>query len=371
MNKKLIAMAIAGVFAVPMAAQAEGVAISGFADIIFDADSSSFGADAEIDFIKTVGAVTGRLDIDADLVLNDGNGSAGIEQALFAWGVNDTVTLIGGVFNNPIGQDAEDAPDMNFTTHSAVYNILNHQTALDGNNIAGIEQALFAWGVNDTVTLIGGVFNNPIGQDAEDAPDMNFTTHTAVYNILDHQTALDGNNIAGIAGAFNFGAATLTVAFLNDIQQVTDENSVAAVLNLSLVEGLALELGYVTQETGAENVANLNASYTTGAFTLGLDYLAPDEIIDSAYNVWVGYGAGDFGVKVFTEAVAWDAGGDDTTNSGIYGSYQLNDNLAAAIQYSTGDDNPSLVGHNLTTGINDITGINTEDTTTLEFIVSF
>lgn len=311
MNKKLIAMAIAGVFAVPVAAQAEGLAISGFADIIFDADSSAFGADAEIDFIKTVGAVTGRLDIDADLVGNGGNGSTGIEQALFAWGVNDTVTLI------------------------------------------------------------GGVFNNPIGQDAEDAPDMNFTTHTAVYNILDHQTALDGNNIAGIAGAFNFGAASLTVAFLNDIQHTTDENSVAAVLNLSLVEGLALELGYVTQAdqatsagTSAENVANFNASYTTGAFTVGLDYLAPDKIIDSAYNVWVGMGANNFGVKVFTEAVAWEAGGDDTTNSGIYGSYQLNDNLAAAVQYSTGDDNASALA-------TAVTGIGTEDTTTLEFIVSF
>ena len=111
--------------------------VSGFADIIYtqtdeaadisgqdNPNEKKFSADAEVDFIVTpADGVTARIDIDFDLATNGGNNINGggadsgrIEQAFFAWNINEgPLTLVGGVFNNPMGQDAEDAPDINFT----------------------------------------------------------------------------------------------------------------------------------------------------------------------------------------------------------------------------------------------------------------
>ena len=333
MNKKLIALSVAAAFAAPMAAQADSASVSGFADITFNitdeaADNTGggtgaantsekkFAADAEVDFIKTVGAVTARVDIDLNLAAN-GN------------------------------------------------------TGLNGES-ARIEQALFAWGLTDTVTFIGGVFNNPIGQEAEDAPDKNMTSSSMVYKALDDQTALDGNNLAGVAVAANLGVVTVTGALLNELGQTNEENSIALIVNSSPIAGLDLELGYVTQASTADrvvngmeaagtdatgaivgagaglsvgNVLNLNAAYSIQGATVGFDYLSADEVLDSVYDVWAGYDFGNnFGAKVrygaCDDAVSGDncvdvLGGDKVTT--LYGSYQAAENLLIALEWKNND----------------------------------
>ncbi|HEB63264.1 MAG TPA: hypothetical protein ENJ07_02150 [Gammaproteobacteria bacterium] len=308
MNKKLIALSVAAAFAAPMAAQADSASVSGFADITLgitdDANPANemlFGANGEVDFVKTVGAVTARVDV--DLFLDPAN-SAG----------------------------------------------------------ANIEQALFAWGLTDTVTFIGGVFNNPIGQEAEDAPDKNFTSSSMVYRALDNQTVLDGNNIAGVAVAANLGVATVTVAALNDIQHAPEENSVAFVVNSSPVAGLDLELGYVTQATGVENVLDINASYAIQGATIGFDYLVPDELLDSVFDVWAGYDFGNnFGAKVRYSACSDAASGatcnavfGEESSTTLYGSYQAAENLLVSVEWRSGDN-----------------GTDTSDTLGAEFIATF
>ncbi|MCF6237043.1 MAG: hypothetical protein L3J70_11845 [Gammaproteobacteria bacterium] len=307
MNKKLIALAVSAAFAAPMAVQADSATVSGFADITLsitdeaadntgvvsaddhtltgkNASEGKFGANGEVDFIKTVGAVTARVDV--DLSLSPG-GSSG----------------------------------------------------------AAIEQAFFAWGLTDTVTFIGGVFNNPIGQEAEDAPDKNMTSSSMVYKALDNQTVLSGNNIAGVAVAANLGVVTVTGAVLNDIQHVDEENSIALVINSSPVAGLDLELGYVTQASGVENVLDINASYAIQGATIGFDYLVPDEVLDSVYDVWAGYDFGNnFGAKVRYGACDDAAngatcvavlGGDKVTT--LYGSYQAAENLLISLEWKNND----------------------------------
>ena len=321
MKKNLIALAVAATLASPLVAQADSASVSGFANIDYNsygdggAGSNAFGADAEVDVQATKGSVTVRADLDFSLL--------------------DT-----------------------------------------GNSGASIEQAFFAWKAMDAVTVIGGVFNNPIGQEAVDFPDIEFNSHSIVYNILDQQTALNGNNIAGVAVAGGNEMFTGTLAVLNDIGGATDnkgstENSIAAVLNVNPMEGLALELGYVTQDdtTAAGNVLDVNAQYGIAGFTIGLDYLMADEIVDNAYNVWGSYAINDqIAVKARYEAVSFDITGSDTiTKYSLYGSYAIAENLTTALEYSQGDRG-NTVGN---TTINAVTQVIDDSTINLKFIGTF
>jgi len=324
---------------VPLAAQAGDVVVEGFTDIIFtvtdeSADNSpstptpsgdntaekKFTADAEVDFIVSpTDGVTARVDIDFDLATND-------------------------------------------------------RTNVNGDNADSgrIEQAFFAWNINEgPLTLIGGVFNNPLGQDEEDAPNINFTTHTAIFNILDNQTALYGNNVTGVALAAGAGMFTGTIAFLNDIGQVDEENSLALVLTAMPMPDMEFEFGYVTQDndtTAAGNVWDLNGAWNNIAGSgaqAGFDYLGTDEILDGVYNVWAGFEFGSgFAVRARYELAAFDVvnAPDDSTAVTLYGSWQARSNLLIALQYTAGESDG--------TALDGLTGIFDGDLVTVEFIAT-
>lgn len=323
MKKTALSLAVLGVFAANNAVAAPDASanVSGFADIIYtladeandvvggkNSTEGKFSANAEVDFSATVGAVTGRIDMDLDL-------TAG------------------------------------------------------GSDSGTIEQAFFAWAVTDQVTVIGGVFNNPIGQEAEDAPDLNFTSHGLVYAVLDGQTARDGNNITGVAAAANFGMVTVTGAFLNDLQDVNEENSFALVANLTPIDGLDLELGFVTQAdnkdnaTSAEDVINFNVEYGMSGFSVGLDYLSAGKIVDVAYDAWGGYAFSDFAVKARFSAIQYEVDSwDDTVKTTLHGSWQANENLLIALEWSNNEADTNGAAAGTTTDDNDII--------TAEFVVT-
>ena len=243
---------------------------------------------------------------------------------------------------------------------------------------ANLEQAFFAWGATEGVTVLGGVFNNPIGMECGDAPCMWGTNGGVVGNILNHQTALDGNNVAGLAAAFAAGPATVTVGLLNDLQQVNEENSIAIVVNASPIEGLDLEVGYAsqadtathtTQATGlttAEDVLDVNVSYAipgVEGLSVALDYLAPGKVIDSAYELMANYSTGPWGFGVRLEEVSWEASGStDSDRTTFHASYQVASNLTAILEVADGDNvNPGTA----------VTGIEADSLTTLELIATF
>lgn len=302
MKKKIIALAVAAAIA-PAFAAAEGASVSGFADITYTNadDVSLFFASAETDVRNTAGNVTVGIDVDFELGLGNNTGSATLEQAFFAYKATDAVTVIGGVFNNPIGWEAEDAPDVDMINKSIAY-----------------------WA-------------------------------------LDTSTSLYGNNIAGIAGAFNVGPATLIGAVLNDIglkdsngATSVDEHSVALVANFKAMEGLDIELGYVTQaddtgtvtvvggnivDLGLGNVFDANLTYKAGPATVKFDYVMPSEIVDSIIGLQAGFAIND-ATKVGAryEVMSFDAGGDDETAITINGAYKLADNLNVVAEWYSYDD---------------------------------
>jgi len=305
MKKRLIA--IATLAALPAISFAGGATVSGFADITYtnDNDISAFGAAAEIDVEnKLSDKVSVRVDTDLSLT---GNGAT-----------SSTLDEDG----NPTG-----------TSTSA----------------ATIEQAFFAFAAHEKVTVLGGVFNNPIGLEKEDAPDMPAISKGQIWGILDGQTALYGNNVAGVAAAAAVGPATITLGVLNDIGNADNEkNSFALVANVTPVKGLDLELGYVTQEDTdatptAGNVVDFNAVYSIAGATVSLDYLAGENVVDSAVEVGLGYAVTDkIGVYARYDVVDYnkDYMNDkkDTTTTTLYASYQLASNLLVAAEYHIADD---------------------------------
>ena len=305
MNKKLIAITVVGALAAPVGVFAASADVKGYADIGYmlvdeASDPSStctgtgctnptegkFTAGGEVDF--TAGNDTVSARIDADLFLSPGAATSG----------------------------------------------------------AQIEQAYFAWKARENVTVLGGVFNDPIGLEAEDSRDLNTITHGQLYNILDSQTALDGDNVAGVAAAVGLGPVSVTLGFLNDLQQVNEENSIALIVGGEVVKGLNVEVGYVTQksDTGldAGNVHDVNATYTMGGLAVNAEILGAAEVVDMGYGVGASY---DFGnglqAAIRYDSVGYDITGlDDTTTVSIAGAYALASNLKVRAEYrNNSDDN--------------------------------
>ena len=350
MKKNMIALAVAAAM-IPGFAAAEGATVSGYADITFKSTNDTsygnsgvkniFGAAAEINVRNTVGDVTVGADADIGVATNNTNSSAQLEQAFFAWNAGPA-------------------------------------------------------------TIIGGVFNNPIGLDAEDSTDMVMVSHSAVYDALNSQTVLHGNNIAGVAAAFAAGPATITAALLNDLQHARDDSnndtlSVALVANMSPMEGLDLELSHVTQESdgvttgatgdahnyttnktgldvnaGVGNVTNFNAAFTMGQVSASLDYLMPSEVVDSVYDLTLGFQANDaLGVAVrFSETAYADkatingaANQDlsahlaDTSSITLQASYKIADNLKLKLEHKADET--------------DVAGSEDTSMTTAKFIATF
>ena len=311
MKKNVIALAVAAAMAPGFAAAADSK-VSGFADITYinaDADAdvlgngketSAFVANAEVDFAsKLSDIVSVRVDTDLSLATN-----GGINAAAITGGPADS---------------------------------------------AAIEQAYFAASVAEGVTVIGGVFNNPIGWQAVDVVDRYQSANLLTYDVLNGQTALYGNNIAGVAVAGDLGPVTVTGAVLNDIGGLTDKNSVALVVNASPVAGLDLELGYVTQETDHEdggstidtagNVTDFNATYKNAGLTLGLEYLTAEELLDTGLAITANYMfTPALGATVAYSSLDGDGFGNDAdTRTSVAGIWNIADNLVTKLEFTTDD----------------------------------
>jgi len=289
MKRSMVAMAVAGA----MSFAANAADVNGFADIRMNADNEAyqFGAAGEVDFSASQDGVSVRVDVDLAMAADDGNG--------------------GG-------------------------NSLNGESGV-------IEQAFFAAPVASGVTLVGGLFNNPVGMEAQDVTDRNTMSSGMIYGIFDNQTVMYGNNVAGLAAAIDAGMAKVTVGFLNDIGGNPDSagkavNSIAVVVNASVMEGLDVELGHVTQEAGAGAVTDINLTYAAGPAKVGFEYLMAEELVDSAIGLNVGYDVmPGLGVALRYETMT-PAGGDDETNTTLAATYAMAKNLDAVVEYTSYDD---------------------------------
>lgn len=208
----------------------------------------------------------------------------------------------------------------------------------------GIEQAYGAWKINDMVKVQIGRFNSPLGIEAHDQADLNhFITHGQVRHALNDATALtggtDGNNIEGVAAHLMAGPAKITLGLLNDIGDVPEENSILLNISGSPIEGLDLSLGTITQDDddNGGDLINFNAAYSLAAsdmpIKVWLDYLTAAEIVDSVISIGgsVGFSHG-FGVALRYDVTSY-ANDTDETSITLAASWQAADNFDLRIEW--------------------------------------
>ncbi|MBL4607480.1 MAG: hypothetical protein JKY01_06590 [Pseudomonadales bacterium] len=302
MKKSLIALAVAAATAAPVITQAAAPEISGFADIIFTV------VDDTADTLNSTNSAESKFTVDGEID-----------------------------FKGNLADDVAVQLDLDINTTAGTF------------DSAEIEQAFFGWSVNKDVTVLGGVFNNPVGWEAEDAPNWYQTSQSQNRSILDSQTTLRGNNVAGIAVAGTVEKFTLTAALLNDLQQTDEENSFALVVGFAPTEELSLEAGIVTQDNdnpangGAGTVVDLNATFSKDDITVAGELLLASEIIDYSAMGMINMAIPDSSMSatVRGELISFDADIDDTLALTLAGLYTVNDALGivAELKYIDGEFN--------------------------------
>lgn len=239
------------------------------------------------------------------------------------------------------------------------------------NDSAEIEQAFFVLkDTFDPVTVMAGAFNNPIGWEAEDASDLFQVSHGQIYSILDGSTSQHGNNVTGLALRMPLGPVMFTAALMDDLARSEEENSVAAVLYYAFSEGVDIEIGYISQageiDSAAATTTVIGKALTAagaGKTTLGdiidvnitfktitnlifaMEYLAADEVIDSAFGITANLKIGEkTSMTARYDAVSYDellfgASRDDSKTTTFALSRSFAENLTVRVEYRSISDN--------------------------------
>lgn len=287
-------------------------------------------------------------------------------------------TLIDDTWEDPITDtnykenqfDADGELDLagNLASNVKVRTDVDLSTTTGSFDSAEIEQAFFEMAIDRNISMIGGVFNNPIGWEAEDRPNMYQSSHSLSYMILDSQTTLRGNNIVGAGVNGKFNVVTVTAAVLNDIQEVPEENSIAVAVGINPTTDLAIEVGFITQDTegfycgpndytlvngvlygdgscvGVGNIVDANATYKLpNGMILAGEYLTASEIVDYSAMAMLNIPIPEtkLSLTVRGESLALDGDEGDTSTLTLAGSYAMNKALsfAAEAKHIDGDFN--------------------------------
>jgi len=279
MNKKLIAIAVAGALSVPMVAQAADV--NGYAVVDWTLADDSY---------ETTNA--GGSGINA----HEGQFDAMAEIDFAADGVR---------------------VDIDATT-----------------NAVSLEQANFTTEIATGWNMTAGIFNSGLTTDAQDAPDMDFVSHNLVFDLYDGVNLI---NVAGLAFSGMAGPANVTVAYVNDptitaTTTVDAGNAVVVAASGSVMDGLDVGVSLVSAD--ATDLTNFNIAYTMDALTAGLDYATSD--VADAYSVSVGYDLGN-GMDVSARIDNAEEGtlgndGDTVDTTTLHFGYHLSDSVTVALE---------------------------------------
>lgn len=222
--KKVLSLAVGVVLLATAPVMAEGLKISGFVDIVtplmldtgdpalsgLEADFElQTGADAEVDFEKTVGKVTVRLDVDST------DGAVAIEQAKFIVN-NGSWWFTGGSFNSPIGFELQDAPDMLQITHGQLFD--RKPANLTGYMVGGSWNKL----------TVNGIFANDVNGD----PRVGET-----------------DNSLGLSASLALGEKSNLALGLITSESATSGDLVSVVATTKVIPNLLLAFEYQTEDT--------------------------------------------------------------------------------------------------------------------------
>ncbi|KPJ93559.1 MAG: hypothetical protein AMJ53_07030 [Gammaproteobacteria bacterium SG8_11] len=132
---------------------------------------------------------------------------------------------------------------------------------LSTSDSASFEQAFVNYAFEQNMNLKMGVFNNRLGFEREDAPELYQISHSQLWAIWDEQTStLNGNNLAGVEFSANVGMVTLIAGLLNDINAEPEKISFKLAAEVKPSESLDIVAGLISADSG-ENTHNAAGTF--------------------------------------------------------------------------------------------------------------
>lgn len=205
-----------------------------------------------------------------------------------------------------------------------------------GDDSAVFEQARLDYAINQNMGLKAGIFNNNLGFEKEDAPDMYQTSHSQLWDIWNEQTALNGNNLAGVEFSANVAIVTLTAGLVNDLNHTDEEISFKFAADIQAMDSMNITVGLITADEGVAGDAKAG-TIIDGAITwkwnnlmVGGEVMSADEIYDLGVQATANYAFTDFmsGTARF-DYVDYEANFDKSTSLTIGALFTVSKNLYA------------------------------------------
>ncbi len=304
--------------------------------------------------------------LDSTYMLSDGTNDPADSPTAQKWDVNAEFD-----YKQDLAKDVKLRMDMDL-------NLAGNGGASTSDS-AKMEQGFISYQPSNALRITGGAFNNPLGWEAEDAPDMMQISHGQIYDLLDAETALWGNNVSGVAVSGVVGPMVITGGLLTDLGNVDEKSSFALVVNGNLTKGLEIEGGLLTDSkrknlpnsqpkvSAMERIIDVNVSYKDPLFTVGGELLLASATVDNALGVTASYSFTDQLSGTFRfDTVSYEAQGLDATNTiTLAVGYLLEKNLGVNFEIKLQDD-PNDPDTALSNGI-----IGDGDKIGLEFLAQF
>ncbi len=264
-------------------------------------DELQFSASAEVDFERKQGDVTVRVDLDFPIGAGTGNNVAlEIEQAKFDWmipaGSQLGLTFTAGVFNSPIGFEAQDSPDKLQVSNGQLFGLVP-------SNLAGIQLS----GGNDMVGL-GLIFANDFNNAAPKA----------------NGSLGEENSIGATLAVTPMPEVGLSVGFLDSAGPVNanpalrTEGVLDVVLSGTIMPtqdvSLLYALEYVADELNTGTGLTLHAKHGKHGLTIRYDMVETDNVAAEPTTLTVAVMCGGVSDNLKTK-LEWKSSDPDTAAS--------------------------------------------------------
>lgn len=200
----------------------------------------------------------------------------------------------------------------------------------------GIEQAFVNHSLNKDMNLKAGIFNNILGFEKEDAPDMYQTSHSQLWDIWNEQTSLNGNNLAGLLYSANVSMVTLYGGLVNDLGNTNEKVSFQLAANIRPMKTMDITAGMVTADNGtptdgkAGTIFDASINWKINQLLLGGELLSADEIYNLGMQVTANYAFTNFfSGTARIDYVDYEANYDPSTSLTIAALFTVAKNLYA------------------------------------------
>lgn len=208
---------------------------------------------------------------------------------------------------------------------------------LNTNISSGIfEQAFMDYAFNNDMKLKAGVFNNRLGFEREDAPDLYQVTHSQLWDIWDEQTSLNGNNLAGLEFSAQVSMVTLIAGLLNDRNDTAEEISFKLAAEIKPMDSMDIVAGLISADEGtatddnAGTIFDASMSWKWKQLVVGGGLLTADEIYDLGLQATGNYAFTDyFSGTARIDYVSYEGDYDNSTSLTLAALFAVEKNLYA------------------------------------------